>query len=433
MKTIRRNAVPIAVALGAFLLTSAVLLRFYVYEGMAMLPPETDLQLQMADEDAAYLDTSTWTSVRGVEVEQTTEISGRPAAGNPDWSTWQMTTGTVSGSTTLGHLDRRVIVDRTTGRAVNCCGEHVGGDRAVRQAGLVLHWPAGASGGDHPFYDADTRSAPPMRLEGSDEVAGVPVQRYVQKVDAAQVPGSARKVPASALGLEQRGAVAATRWVEIERVHWVEPVSGRLVDAAEHRVETLRGSSGGERTLLSADLELTEASVAAYAEAAATQRTLLTAVRTWIPMGAGALGGLVLAAAPLLALRRPEDDGGDGGDGVLGEGSEDRADGADRGDQGAAGDRSGAPAAGGGSVAGPAEPRHALPGPPDLDRPERKSGGAAEPGAATGRHLPDRPAARESGPGTGPADSSADGLTEPPGGPAAAKRPSPRRWLRPTR
>src|SRR5690606_31578470 len=136
------GAALIAAALGAFLLTSALMLRFYVYEQLALVPAGTDLQLRMVDEDASYLDTSTWRTVKDAEVIRQTEISGGLSAGNPGWATWEMSTDTTSGSSMIGHMDRRVIVDRSTGRAVNCCGEHVGGDRAVRQAGLVLYWPA---------------------------------------------------------------------------------------------------------------------------------------------------------------------------------------------------------------------------------------------------------------------------------------------------
>ncbi|WP_017538448.1 DUF3068 domain-containing protein [Nocardiopsis halophila] len=299
-----RNGAVLAVAAGVFLLTAALMLRFYAYDRLALIEPRTDLQLRLVDEQADYLDTSTWETVEDRKVQRTTEISGGAAAGNPDWATWRMSVDTSSGSAMIGHMDRRVVVDRATGRAVNCCGEHVGGDRAVRQAGLVLYWPAGADAGDRPLYVAEARSAPPMRYQGGEEVAGVPVRRYTQTVPDTQVPDSSRPVPADALGLERSGTVEASRWLELERTYWIEPVSGRLVAAEESRRETLRTEDGrGERLFLDADLETAPAQVAAFAEDAAGRRTTLRAVRTWAPAGLGALGGLVLASAPLLALR----------------------------------------------------------------------------------------------------------------------------------
>src|SRR5690606_4125911 len=181
-------------------------------------------------------------------------------------------------------------------------------DRAVRQAGLVLYWPAGAEPGDRPFYDADVRSAPPMRYTGSGSAAGVPVHEYVQQVEPTQVPDSAREVPASALGLERRGTVTATLWLEVERTYRIEPVSGRLVDAEEKRVETLRGEQGGERTLLKADLALEDGQVAGYAQAAGSTRLLLQAVHVWGPVALGSLGALTLAAAPILRFRARGED-----------------------------------------------------------------------------------------------------------------------------
>ncbi|MDA2806676.1 DUF3068 domain-containing protein [Nocardiopsis suaedae] len=299
-----RQGAVIAVALGVFLLTSALMLRFYVYDQLAVIGPRTDLTLRMTDPEADYLDTSTWSTREGREVVRTTEISGGAAAGNDGWATWEVSVDTASGSAMIGHMDRRVVVDRATGRAVNCCGEHVDGDRAVRQAGLVLYWPAGADTGDRPLYDADVRSAPAMRYQGDDEVAGVPVRRYTQTIPPTQVPGSARPVPARALGLDRSGTVEASRWLELERTYWVEPVSGRVVSAEESRRETLRTEDGrGERLFLDVDLETDPGLVAAFAEEADGLRFTLRAVRTWAPIGLGALGGLVLASAPLLALR----------------------------------------------------------------------------------------------------------------------------------
>ncbi|GAA4948754.1 DUF3068 domain-containing protein [Streptomonospora halophila] len=299
-----RNARPVAVAAAAFLLTVALMLRFYVAGELERIPARIDLTMRLADDSAAYLDTGTWETVRGAEVERTTRVEGGFAPGNPDWTTWSMSTSTAARGTTLSHGDRRVIVDRDTGTAVNCCGEHVDGDRAVRQAGLVLLWPAGGGWKEYPFYDADIRAAPPMILDGRDRVGGLAVRRYVQRFDATQLPDSSSPVPARALGLEEPGTVQANRWLELERTYWVEPVTGRVVDAREVRRETLRPENGGgSRVLLDADLRMAEELVEARVREAEELRTLLRAVRTWLPVGLGTAGGLLFLAAAVRELR----------------------------------------------------------------------------------------------------------------------------------
>lgn len=299
-----RNARLIALAAAAFLLTLALMLRSYVADELEKIPARTELIMRLTDDSAAYLDTGTWEVVRGVPVERRTEVSGTFAPGNADWTTWRMSTSVSSRDTPLAHSDRRVVVDRETGTAVNCCGEHVDGDKAVRQAGLVLHWPAGGTWEEYPFYDADIRAAPPMVFDGADTVGGLFVRRYVQTVDTTQVPDSARPVPARALGRGRPGTVQANRWLELERTLWVEPVTGRVVNAREVRRETLRPENGdGERLLLNADLRMAEELVAGEVRLAEQQRTLLQAVRSWLPIGLGAAGGALSVFALARELR----------------------------------------------------------------------------------------------------------------------------------
>ncbi|MFC3994962.1 DUF3068 domain-containing protein [Nocardiopsis sediminis] len=302
-RAVRANAAPLLFAAAAFAITLALLLRFHVADRIEVLPAVVSTDVRLADPAASYLDTSTWETVEDTEVVQRTEVHGSVSPGNPDWSTWDVTVDTA-GDTMIGHMDRRVVVHRSTGTAVNCCGEHVDGDRAVRQAGLVLYWPAGGSRDAYPFYDADIRAAPLMEFTGTEQVAGLATRRYEQTVEPTQVPESARSVPARTLGLDRAGTVTATRWVAVHRTYWIEPVSGRLVNAEEERVETLRAETGtGERTLLDASLAMPDDQVSAFVADARAIRLTFLSVRTWAPAALGALGALLLAAGAMAAAR----------------------------------------------------------------------------------------------------------------------------------
>ncbi|CAM3710119.1 hypothetical protein GCM10009799_27060 [Nocardiopsis rhodophaea] len=301
---LRRNAAPLLAAFGAFCITFALLLRFFLYSQIAMIPADMRMELRLTDEAATYLDTSTWKTVKDTEVVRSIGVTGTTSPGNPGWSAWDMSTDTATKEHMIEHMDRRVIVDRSTGTAVNCCGEHVDGDRAVRQAGLVLSWPANATDDEYAFYDADIRAAPRMVFDGTEDIGGTATRRFVQRISPTQVPQSSREVPAAALGLDRDGTVDATRWVEVERTYWIEPVSGNVVNAAEKRTETLRSESGrGERVLLDADLTLQDTQVSAYTENARSTRLLLIAVRTYLPIVLGAVGTVLLAAGLLAAAR----------------------------------------------------------------------------------------------------------------------------------
>ncbi|WP_435112656.1 DUF3068 domain-containing protein [Nocardiopsis synnemataformans] len=299
------------VAVGAFLLTLAALLPLYVYERMALLPAEAGFDIRMLDEDAGYLDTSTWSWVESAEVSRVTRVDA--SAHGDDWSAWEMSVDTSVPDRMIDHWSRRVIVDRETGRAVNCCGEHVDGDRAVRQAGLVYFWPPGDEEGEYPFYDAEVRSAPMLEFQEWEEVAGVPVRRYSQWIESTQAPDSSRPVPASLFRPGASGTVTATRWLEVSRTFWVEPVSGIVVNAHETRSETLRPQNdSGEAPLLYAQLVLAEQQVAAQAEQARVRSVLLRALSSWAPWTLAPLGGLVVLTG-LVRARRDGDGGAERG------------------------------------------------------------------------------------------------------------------------
>lgn len=290
------------VAAGAFLLTLALLLPLYVHDRVALLPADASFTLSLGDDQASYLDTATWTRVESTELEQLTRVEA--AAHGGDWSAWEMTVNTSAADRVIDHWSRRVIVNRETGRAVNCCGEHVNGDHAVRQAGLVLYWPPGVSEGGHSFYDAEVRSAPSVEFDDDDEVAGVPVRRYSQSVDATQMPESARDVPAALFDPGAEGTVSATRWLTAERTFWVEPVTGMVVNMEESRSETLRPQNGsGEVALLDAELALEDGQVSGYAEQARVRSLLLQGLDLWAPWTLGPVGVLAILVGLTTAWR----------------------------------------------------------------------------------------------------------------------------------
>ncbi|WP_159940664.1 MULTISPECIES: DUF3068 domain-containing protein [unclassified Nocardiopsis] len=309
-----RSASPgtLLVAAGAFMLTLAALLPLYVHERVALLPARAEFDIRMVDEGAWYLDTSTWSWREAEELMRVTRVDAAP---HGSWSAWEVSVDTSVPDRMIDHWSRRVIVDRETGRAVNCCGEHVDGDRGVRQAGLVLFWPPGAEEGDHSLYDAEVRSAPSVRFQGEDEVAGVPVRRYTQRIEATQVPDSARPVPAELFREGAPGTVTATRWLEVDRTFWVEPVSGTVVNAHEVRSETLRpqNASGGV-PLLYAELAMADQQVSVYAEQARVRSVLLRALDTWAPWTLGPLGALAVLTGLVRAWRAPRPEpGGEAG------------------------------------------------------------------------------------------------------------------------
>jgi hypothetical protein len=300
---VRRQAAVALVGVGAFLAALALLMHTYVHGELVRHPAQADIDIALQAEDATYLDTTSWEVVEDAEVTRSTEGVVGASPGDANRIIWQLRTVTTAGDRPLDHVDRRVITDRDTGSTVNCCGEHIDGDREVRQAGLVLWWPPGAEARDHPFYDPDIHAAPHMHYDGEDEIAGVETRRYVQQVADTQITDSTRQVPGWVLDRGE-GTVEAERWLDVERTLWIEPRTGFPVHAAEERRETLRASDGaGEVVWLEADLELPGAHIETLAAQAQAQADLLNTVRTRVPVVLAVVGPLLIAAGVVIALR----------------------------------------------------------------------------------------------------------------------------------
>ncbi|MFC7327597.1 DUF3068 domain-containing protein [Marinactinospora rubrisoli] len=299
----RRADVPaLLVAAGAFLVTLALLLRFPVHGQLARLPDGGHLTWRLEAASARYLDTTTWRTREDAELVRRIDAVGAPVPGAADRAAWNVSATTSGPDGTLGHLAWRVTVDRESGETVACCGGHVGGDHSVRPGGLGPWWPPGGGEVERPVFDPDLRTAVPAAPGGADVIAGVPTERYVQTVGPAVVPEPARPVPASLFGSDARGTVGAARWVAAERVYWVEPVTGRVVQMRERRTETLRPVDGEiegdapERVLLAADFRTPLSDATANATAAGRRADLLTSTRTALPAGLAGIGALLILA-----------------------------------------------------------------------------------------------------------------------------------------
>ncbi|WP_158562763.1 DUF3068 domain-containing protein [Marinitenerispora sediminis] len=299
------------VAAGAFLVTLALLLPGPVHGRSALVPDSGRLSWRLEADSARYLDTATWRTREDAELVRRIDAVGSPAAGSAGRAVWDVRTATTGPDGTLGHLAWRVAVDRSSGEAVRCCGAHVDGDHLARPHGLTLWWPPGAGAAERPLFDPESRTSAPAVPDGADLVSGVPTERYVQTVAATRASEPARPVPARLFDADARGTVGAERWLEVERVYWVEPLTGRVVQLREQRRETLRPEEAGpdgetERVLLAADFQTPPEEAAANAAAADRRALLLRLTSTDLPAALGGAGALLVLVGVLRRAHRPD-------------------------------------------------------------------------------------------------------------------------------
>ncbi|WP_248963533.1 DUF3068 domain-containing protein [Sphaerisporangium perillae] len=293
-----RTACYVAVA---FLVTMAVLFRSYVYPNGLLLPLEQRRVYHLGAEAATYLDTATFRLRAGVPVTDTVSLYGDPTAGDGRTAVWvEFSSLETAYGQRIDYHERRTAFDRRTGLAVNCCGQYIDDDTAVRQTGLAFRLPYGAEPRGYPMFDPVLKREVTLRYEGEEEIEGLPVRRYSYTVGPAKVEDLPDQVPGRVLGMPAWRLVSVARYVRITKTLWVEPESGLPVKIREQRVDTLRTPDQVDRLVsFQADLVTDAGDVQAQAAEASGFRTWAILIRDVMPVAF-----LVLVLVPVAVAVR---------------------------------------------------------------------------------------------------------------------------------
>jgi hypothetical protein len=298
----RRVGGLILVGLGAAFVVIAVLLRFYIAPALAKAPLDQYTITRALAPNATYLDLSAGLKIMHGDLEVTRVVKGDTNAGSSDVAVWEVFVGieTANDSLVSASTDR-VAFDRRTSVAVNCCSENVNGDKTVRHQGIEYKFPFHAKKQTYQYFDTSIRKATPMRFEGAEKLHGVPVYRYVQRIEPTKI--AELDVPGSLLGRSEP-SVTADRMYSNVRTVWVEPASGVIVKGQERQLSTLQGSDGnGKATITDAVLTSTEPTVEQQTDTAADARRTLR-VLEFTGVLALAFLGVLLFALGLWLVRR---------------------------------------------------------------------------------------------------------------------------------
>ncbi|MFC4586417.1 DUF3068 domain-containing protein [Sphaerisporangium corydalis] len=293
----------------AFLVTMAVLLRYYVYDRGLTLPLEQRRTVHLGAAAATYLDTATFQVRTGVPVTSTVSLYGDPAAGDGRTAVWVEFSSLETGyGQRIDYHERRTAFDRRTGLTVNCCGEYIDDDTGVRQKGLAFRLPFGAEQRGYPIFDPVLKRQVTLRYEREEDVEGLPAYRYSYTVGPAKVEDLPDQVPGRVLGLPAWKLVSVARYVMITKTMWVEPESGLPLRVREQRVDTLRTPDQVDRVVaFRADLVTDAGDVSAQVFEAAGFRRWALMIRDVFPVVCLVLALLVLPAGALVRRRLRRD------------------------------------------------------------------------------------------------------------------------------
>lgn len=238
-----RKVLPaIVMGVGAFLLVLGLLLKFYAYPQLAVVPLDQNTQQIVQDENASFFDATTVSPSSGTLTTVATVIGDPEASEQASEELGQKVAVWNLGQKSDNNDDdqpmtasqEKVVFDRHTGEAVNCCGESIDGQE-VRHEGLVVKFPFDTQqSDDYRWWDSTTRAAYPVSFEGEEDLAGVRVYKFTSEVPKTQY--MTQELPGNLFGgAPNSGAVNAERFYENKRTFWVEPVTGVVLDRTEEQ------------------------------------------------------------------------------------------------------------------------------------------------------------------------------------------------------
>ncbi|WP_242903339.1 DUF3068 domain-containing protein [Actinomadura terrae] len=306
----RRSVGLVLVAVGAFFLTLAPLVRYYVADRVALAPLNRFQTTRSEASNAAYYDGAMLKLRDGVSLVAITTVRGdvRANGGDDRIAVWDSTTHVYDNAAPgrpvqiQGH---RFAFDRRTARLVTCCGANADGDDTVRMSGYGPLFPGtGVHRRDYPFFDMPTRRLAPMRFDGVEDVRGLTAYRFTQHVPPTRTAALDTRVPARLLGLG--GADRdVDRFTEADNTVWVDPRTGIPVKHRESVRATLQTPDGkGRMVATRADFVTVPKDQQALVDTANATAFRIALVRAYVPAGAVVLGLVLLLVGGYYGLVR---------------------------------------------------------------------------------------------------------------------------------
>ncbi len=305
----RRGVGVVLVAMGAFLVAFAPLLRFQVADKLVQAPANQYSVLKFTAPGARYFSMRDLKVLTG-DLNITVTVRGDVKESKDDHVVWDQFTAAsdvTNANPRISMTQFRSAFNKYNGQGVTCCGASVdSGDGAqpVRLRGQIFLFPFGVEKKTYPVFNADVREAHDAVFAGEDTVNGLPVYKFTQKIPPTVT--DTLSAPASVLGMKGTGDVEVERVYDGTITFWVEPNTGVAVKQEQRRNEMLRTSDGVERLpALVATATFTPETVSDMVRTARDNMAQITLIKTTLPLVALILGLALTVVGAWLLLSRP--------------------------------------------------------------------------------------------------------------------------------
>jgi hypothetical protein len=294
--------------LGAFLIATGLLVRFYV-GGHLIKYPLSEYLTTSLEGKVTYFSPMLVSEIHGATMRATSTVKGNPSLGTSSTAVWDEFTYLydTTHKATFEYDTRRFAFDRRTAELVNCCGANVNGNTAIRQSGLVgFLWPFGLQPKTYQVFDPVLNKPRPARYAGTGVIGGIRVYRFVEHVPLTRA--GSQKLPASLVGMTGSGEVTLPEYYTATNTFWVDPLTGAQLNTTQDQTLTLRDATGTQRlVLLDGTLKFTPQSIQTVVGLDKTGRSEYGWLAVIIPLISVLVGVVVLVTGVVLARLRRDD------------------------------------------------------------------------------------------------------------------------------
>ncbi|MEV5610517.1 DUF3068 domain-containing protein [Streptomyces sp. NPDC052225] len=298
----------VSLGLGTFLLVLAGLLAWYVEPRAERTPIDIDTTTVFTG-TGSYFDTDKIETVEGERLTITRQVRGDVAASDRSGrAVWDVVTSVDTAKSlpaadphdALQWTQERWVTDRRTNAPVHCCGEE-----PTFEGEAYLKFPFGVEKRTYTWWDNTLGATVPLRFSGTTKIQGYEGYRFTGTVAPART--GSRLVPGTIVGQPKKGQVLAEEWYANHGIELVvDRRTGRVLYAAIGPRKTLRAPGKTKDAAVLLDSRKIAFTPKTQREQVATARDdndRLTLLGTTLPIGAGALGVLLVAAGIVFVVR----------------------------------------------------------------------------------------------------------------------------------
>ncbi len=324
----RKTAV--VIGFGVFFLVMALLLKFYAYDKLTVIPKDQNTGLSAYDAHAKYFDADKvkfskgplTTHIRAVVDQKASEKYGHNVV---VFNKWQ-TSDNNGKKPPMEAFSERIPVDRHTGLPVHCCGESENG-KPIKHEGYTIKFPFDTQKTSYKYWDYWAEKAMTMKYQETTKIDGLTVYKF--EGDTPRSPYASeptKEMPGFAFGgAKSSPAVKAKRYFQDHRTIWVEPRTGAFIKVREQIHQTMVDPKSNKTiTAVQTDTVFTKKTIQANVDEYAPKAKQLK-ILGMLPWILGILGIILLLIGGALAFltgrsggggrhdERGDDGGGDGG------------------------------------------------------------------------------------------------------------------------